>query len=139
MADFIHRTTLALHLSMDPSDLPEAVGNYLVNPDMTAVGTGAGNGFHATVLHQYWKLDEPGNAVLEMMLPEKLAVNAAIDAAALEADKEATRNEYTDRRIWKAIGGILLDEINLIRREIGMTERTVEQFHTAVLNRINSV
>jgi len=124
---------------MDPTELPQPVGDYLVDPDMSTVGAGAGNGFHATVPHQYWKLDIPGNAVLEMTLPEKLAVNAAIDAAALKADKEATRNEYTDRRIWKAIGGILLDENNLIRRNAGMPERTVEQFRTVVLNRINAV
>jgi len=139
MPDFIHKTTLALYLSAEPTELPWPVADYLVDPDMSAVGTGAGNGFHATVPLQYWKLDEPGNAVLEMTLPEKIAVNAAADAAALEVDKEVTRNEYTDRRMWRAFGGIMLDEVNLIRRQLGMTERTVEQFRTAVLNRINSV
>ena len=138
MPDFIHKTTLDFHLSRDPNELPEAVGNYLEDPDLSAVGTGTGNGFTATVLKSYWKLDIPGNAVLEMDAGEKAAVDAALVAAQLASDKSGANADY-DQRLWKAFAKVVLDEINLLRAEHSLAARTVSQLKTAVQNAIDTV
>ena len=137
MADYVHKTTLALHLSMDPSDLPEAVGNYLVNPDMTVVGTGVGNGFHATVPFQYWKLDEPGNAVLEMTAGEKAAVDAAAAAALIVGEKESAKVEI-DRRVFKAFLELQIEAFNTLRAFHSLAPYTMDQLRTALRDKVDA-
>ncbi len=103
MATFVHKTTLAYLPSQEPTELPEPIGNYLENPDMSAVGTGVGtgpDGFIATVRSQYWKADVPGNAVLEMTAGEKAVVDAAellvYKAAKLDALRTAAMQKAAE-------------------------------------------
>jgi hypothetical protein len=67
------------------------------------------------------------------------AIAAADDLNQIEADKAV--NLFQDdprlRRILVAFAAVLVDEINILRSEHSLPDRTLQQLKTAILNRIN--
>lgn len=51
--------------------------------------------------------------------------------------KSYFENDAKMRRIMTAFASILVDEINILRAEHGLPDRTLQQFKTAILNRID--
>ena len=74
MPTWIHRTDKRVLPSVAPADLPEPIGNYIEEPDLSAL---------SGVPVKYWLIT--GDTVEEMNPAEKAAVDAAI-AAAIVAD-----------------------------------------------------
>jgi len=82
MATALHRSTLELRHSVDPTELPGDPADWLVQPDLSAL---------EGVPKRYWKL--VGESVMEMTAEEKAAVDAAELAGAKRARIALLRDE----------------------------------------------
>ena len=60
------------------------------------------------------------------------------NAKQAEQAKEYFQNDPKFRRVITAFAVILVDEINILRNEHGLPERTLEQLKTAIINRISA-
>jgi hypothetical protein len=101
MATALHRSTLEIRHSVDPTELPGDPGDWLFNPDFSAV---------ETVPKRYWKVVD--DAVLEMDEAEKAVVNAAelaaykrqrIEQLAIEAEDLLARHTNVHAEAMTAI------------------------------------
>ena len=102
MASVLNRTTKEYLPSVNTPEYAPAT--WLINPDLSAV---------AGVPSKYWKLT--GDAVSEMSVGEKAAVDAA-EAAAIAAADKAARKTYIDQRDMTGIVQTLVDEVNILRQ-----------------------
>ncbi|MHC4156686.1 MAG: hypothetical protein ACYST6_17455 [Planctomycetota bacterium] len=120
MGTFLHRTTKRYLQSADPNELPEDISNYISEPDLSAV---------VGVPRRYWAIT--GDTVSEMGQSEKDAVDAAMlsdrrDGMVAELDSA----EGTLRQLVR----MLISEINILRAEHGLPDRTMAQFKTQIRN-----
>ena len=121
MGAYLHRTTKQYFQSTSPASLPEALVNYIDNPDMSAV---------EGVSSKYWIVT--GDIVTEMSQVEK----DTIDAATLTAKREAAVNAMIDnfegnsRQLVK----LMISEINILRSQHGLSDRTMAQFKAQIRN-----
>lgn len=119
MGNFLHRTTKQFLQSVSPNELQEAIENYISQPDMSAV---------EGVSSIYWIIT--GDIVSEMNQGEK----DAVDAAALTARRDAAINAAIDnlegdlRQLVK----LMISEINILRTEHSLPDRTLAQFKTQI-------
>lgn len=137
MPNYIHRTTKAYTRSIAPADLPEPIGNYIEDPDLSAV-----EGQPV----RYWEIS--GDSVL---LADQ-ATRDAIDAALAESDRDALITRVDDvEDILRAFASVLVDEINILRQQFNVTtsesnqltdtaftDRTLAQLRTALRNKLGS-
>jgi hypothetical protein len=122
MPNWLHRTTKILLRSVALVDLPEAEANYILQPDLTAVA-----GFPS----QYWVIT--GDVITLMSESERDAVDAA--ARTKELDDIADEIEFPDTFI-RGFALALLDELNILRAQTGLSARTIAQLKTAVRNKL---
>lgn len=116
MADVLHRTTRRYLKSVNTPDYPPA--DYIINPDMTAV-----QGFH----WRYWKIN--GDAVALMTQAER----DAVDAALVEQLRDGVVAELDiPEGLQRAVLGVILDEINIVRAAVSLAPRTPAQMRAAV-------
>jgi len=121
MGNYLHRTTRQYFQSISPASLAEDVSSYISMPDMSAV---------EGVPKRYWVIT--GDVVSEMNLTEKDAVDAEI--------LSDTRNEAVDEAIDDLEGNLrqlvklMIQEINILRSQHGLPDRTIEQFKTQIRN-----
>ena len=105
----IHRTTLELKPSADTQTVPEPAWKH--NPNLTAVGW-TSESVPPTVPFRYWKAPADWNAVgagpVEMSAGEK----AAVDTAALSADRDARIAALLDQ-----VESVLRHVVLLVRDE----------------------
>jgi hypothetical protein len=107
MAAVIHKTTLEYRPSVNTPDFPTET--WLHNPDMSAV---------IGVLQRYWKI--AGSAVIEMTVPEKSAVDAALASAALASAKSVadTAIDGLGGYNLRALAKLIVDQLNLLRNDV---------------------
>ncbi len=123
MPAWLHRTDKNLLRSVASADLPEAQANYIEEPNLSAV---------ADQPVKYWVIT--GDVV---SLANQTARDA-IDAALLSAARDATSNEIdTAESYTRAFALVVLDEINLLRTQHSLSQRTAAQLKTAVRNKLN--
>lgn len=121
MGTFLHRITKSYLQSISPNELPESIENYISMPDMSAV---------AGVPERYWRIT--GDVVSEMNQEEK----DAVDAASLDIRRDAAAAEMIDnlegdlRQLVK----LILSELNILRAQHGLSNRTMAQFKTQIRN-----
>jgi hypothetical protein len=105
--------------------------DVLINPDLSPV---------AGVPERYWKV--VGSAVAEYSQAEKDAQDAA-DAAALDAAIRASGKQHFDGQIpvglaMRAFAKIVMDEINILRAQHSLPDRTLEQLKSAIQTAIDN-
>jgi hypothetical protein len=124
MADVVSRTGSPLQYlkSVHTPDFP--IGQWIHNPDLSAL-TG--------VPVRYWKVS--GDIVSEMGAGEK----AAVDAAALQAERDNDKVPLDDERLIQALALTIMDEINILRAEHSLPDRTISQLKTAIKNRVDTL
>ena len=115
MADVLNRSTLEFRRSANAPDCPEPA--WIHSPDMSGVDG---------VPHQYWKL--VGDAPVEMTQGEK----DAVDAAALESERDGLESSYSGRDIAAAALRLMVKEINILRDAASLAPRTAEQVKAAL-------
>lgn len=121
MPNYVHRTDKTYLYSVSPQDLPEAEANYIMDPDLSAV-----SGFPSI----YWIIS--GDTVSLMSQAERDAVDAALAAAALQADKDSEEARIDSERVLVALADIIKDEINILRAEHSLADRTLQQLKNAI-------
>lgn len=126
--DWLNRTTKQLILNTSPATMgvlePASNAEWIYDPDMSAV-----EGYPV----KYWIIT--GDVVTLMDAGER----ATIDAAMLEAarDQVATQLDQQENII-RAFMLIVLDEVNLLRTQHGLSERTVQQLRNAIRDKLGS-
>jgi len=132
----IHRRTLEYRTSVHTPDHPESEWKH--GPDLSAV---------AVVPSRYWKApadwDAPGAGPVQMTQQEKDAVDAQADAdtrTSLRGDALASLMENRDGRalVIRAFARIVLDEINALRANAGLSARTWPQMVAAFQSKIQA-
>ena len=115
MPNWIHRTDKTVLRSVASADLPEAQANYIEDPVLP------------TVESKYWNIS--GDTVSEMSQPQK----DAIDAAELEVRRDGVSDQLDPvEDILRAFALVVLDEINTLRSQHGLANRTIAQLKNAV-------
>lgn len=123
MPKWLHRTTKQYLKSIASADLPEAQANYIEEPDLSAV-----EGQPV----KYWNISGDTVSLLDQ------ASRDAVDAAELSAQRDATADEIdTPESYSKAFALVVLDEINLLRSNAGLSTRTAQHLKTAVRNKLD--
>jgi hypothetical protein len=138
MGNYLHRTTKQYLQSWSPNDLPEALANYIEDPDLSTV---------VGVPSMYWIIT--GDVVSEMNQSEKDVVDTAIVSASRDAEIQAQVDnlESTQRQVLK----LMIAEINILRQQINtttaegseltntsLTDRTLSQVKTQIRNDLGS-
>lgn len=111
---------------VDAGGNAQSNADWIWNPDLAAVA--------GTPL-KCWKLS--GETVLPMTRAEK----DAVDAAALEASRDAAMTEIdTLEAVTRALALVILDEVNTLRAAAvpPLTPRTASQLRTAIRNKLGS-
>ena len=124
MGNFLHRVTKQHLISTSPNDLLEPIGNYISNPDLSAVA-----GFPS----KYWIIT--GDTISLMSLPQRNAV----DLAELEAGRDRVVRELDQiEKILRSFALTVLDEFNVLRSIHSLVPRTIGQLKTAIRNKLGS-
>ena len=114
MPRWLHRTNKQLLTSVAENDLPEAVANYIEEPDLSGV---------QGVPPKYWNI--VGDTVSEMNASEKAAVDAAETAAALANAQTIALNDADDTV--RGVGHEIRAIIEIFnKRDNYLTNRIVE-------------
>ena len=121
MGNYLHRTNKRYFQSTSPASLPESLANYISNPDMSAV---------EGVPSKYLVIT--GDIVTEMSQVEKDAVDAATLAARRDALVDAVMDNLEGdlRQLVK----LMISEINILRSQHGLPDRTMAQFKAQIRN-----
>ena len=113
MGDFLHRTTKVYLTSQSPNKLPEPVANYIEDPDLSAVV-----GYPSI----YWIIT--GDVVTLM----DASARAAVDAQMLSDARDSIIAEVDAvESILRQIVVLLVSELNILRAQHGLADRTLAQ------------
>ncbi len=128
MAAVLHRTTKEYlpSVSENETDFPQA--DWIWEPDISAVA-----GWDS----KYWIIT--GDVVTLMDQAARDAVDAAEAAAALTADREDNKNRLDDERVLSALAIVVKDEINILRAQHSLADRTTAQLKTAIKNEVDNI
>ena len=110
---------------MSPASLSEDVSNYISMPDLSAV---------EGVPNKYWVIT--GDIVSEMSQAEKDTVDVTI----LDAQRDAMVNAAIDNleSDLRQIVKLMVQEINILRAEHDLPDRTLAQLKTVLRNSYGS-
>ena len=124
MPNYLHRTTKEYLTSVSPISLAEPEANYIQDPDMSPIA-----GFGSV----YWIIT--GDLVSLMSLAER----EAVDAAALIAARDAVANGIDALESYgRAFALVIMDEINILRGQHGLADRTPAQLKSALRNKLDT-
>lgn len=122
MANVLHRTTKQYFQSVNTPDYPTI--DWIINPDLSAV-----TGFDS----KYWIIT--GDVVTLMSQAER----DAVDAADLEAARDGIVNILDGtEEILRAFASVMVDEINILRANHSLPDRTLAQLKTAIRNKMGT-
>ena len=124
MSNVLHRITRKYTRSVNTPDYP--VLDYIINHDLSAV---------SDFPNKYWKI--AGDTVTLMSQSQRDTVDADLAAAQVIAEKEAAKAEYDNKRDLKALGLVILDEVNSLRNLHSLNPRTPAQFRTAFRKKVD--
>ncbi len=132
MANVFRRARPEYLISVHTPDFP--VIDWAINPDVAGV---------AGRPARYWFLTGATNAEgFEIIGVVDAAARAAIDAALLAtrvaANKDAEKREFDDRRVLRAFAEAVRIEVNELRALHGLPPRTFAQLRTALRNAIDT-
>ena len=137
MPNYLHRTTgnsgsypfnKDYRTSESPQDLPEAEANYVQDPDLSAV-----TGFDDI----YWNIS--GDDVTLACPTTRTDRDVAIEAERILAENARQKDSYTENEIFRAQIKYVVDEINILRQNAGLTPaRTYAQAQTYMFDAIDN-
>ena len=119
MPNYIHRTDgnsgsypygKTYLTSVSPQNLPENEANYIQDPDLSAVA-----GFDSV----YWNIS--GDTVSLANQGTRNARDADIAAQAVLQSNQTQKDAYTDNQLFRAQIKYMVDEINILRQNAGLT------------------
>ena len=125
MADVINRTTLELRRSVNTPDYPEPT--WQASPDLSQI---------VGVAQKHRKWDSVADRPVAMTTAEQ----AAVDAAALTARKDAEVAPLSAANtpdLLRALALVLRDEVNILRAQHGLADRSVAQLKNALKGKMN--
>lgn len=133
MADVLNRTDGAtfpysktLLFSVNEPDYPQV--DWIWNPDLSAV-----QGFNSI----YW--DITGDSVVLVDQATRDARDAELAAVALTNKRESLKARYDTEDLLKAFADVMIDEINILRQQHALADRTAAQLRTALRNKLDQV
>ena len=122
MANVLNRTTKQYLKSANTPDYP--VLDWIINPDISLV-----QGFPS----KYWNIS--GDTVSLMTQLER----DAVDLAETQAERDRIISEIDQlENILRAFAGVITDEINLLRQQHSLPDRTLSQLRTAIRNKLGT-
>ena len=125
MSTVVNRMTLTPLFDRDLTRYD--IAHFWHDPDLSAV---------ADVDPIYWK--ETSGVFSEMTLTEKGVKDAEIVAANADRDRRTAKHRIDDERVLRAFAEVVLDEINILRGQHGLTARTLSQLVTAIKGKIDA-
>lgn len=125
MAVVVNKTTLVPIWTNNPEKYSDA--DYWHDPDLSDVGD---------VELIYWK--ESGGVFSEMTAAEQAAKDADLAVAEIDAGRLAAKNEIDSKRVLRAFAEVVVDEINILRGQHALADRTLSQLVTAIKNKIDA-
>ena len=140
---WLHRTDKRLLPRVSPSDmklrfpsevfidadgLAQSNANWISNPDLSAVV-----GFAP----KYFKI--VGDVVSLLTLAERDAVDADDAAVLLTNDRTRNKTLYDTEFVLKALALVMMDEVNILRQQHALPDRTIAQLRTAIRTKIDSL
>lgn len=125
MSTVVNRMTLTPLFDRDLSRYD--VAHFWHDPDLSAV---------IDVDPIYWK--ETGGVFSEMTLTEKGVKDAQIAAANADGARRIAKRRIDDERVLRAFAEVVMDEINILRAQHGMADRTLSQLVTAIKGKIDA-
>ena len=72
-------------------------------------------------------------------LADQANIDAATRAAQITASRDVEKVNYDQRRLFRAIVELMIDEFNILRTIEGLPDRTIAQARTAILNKIDNL
>ncbi len=66
-------------------------------------------------------------------------IDAATQAAKTTTNRDLDKGMYDDKRLWRAVVELLVDELNILRTIEGLPDRTVAQARTAIRNKLDTL
>lgn len=102
--------------------------DWIWSPDLSAV-----QGFDSI----YW--DIVGDSVILVDQETRDFRDAAIAAVALTSKREHLKARYDTEDLLKAFAEVLIDEINILRSQHALPDRTPAQLRTALQNKLDQV
>jgi len=126
MAVVLNRTTKQLIQSANTPDFPTA--DWIINPDLSAI-TGQPI--------KYWLIS--GDVVSLATPAEQAVIDAAIQATRDTANRDEEKLTYDQRRVFRAIVELMIEEFNTLRTIEGLPDRTIAQARTAILSKIDNL
>ena len=137
MPNYIHRTDgnsgsypygKTYLTSVSPQDLPENEANDIQDPDLSAV-----DGFDSI----YWNIS--GDSVLLANGGTRNARDADIAAQQVLQQNQSQKDSYTNNEIFRAQIKYVVDEINILRQNAGLTPaRTYADAQTFMFDAIDN-
>lgn len=124
MSTVVNRMTLTPLFGVDLSRYD--VAHFWHDPDLSAV---------LSVDPIYWK--EIVGVFSEMSTAEKAITDADIVSANLARDRRVAKKSINNERVLRAFAAIVVDEINILRAQHGLPDRTFAQLVTAIKSRID--
>ena len=122
MADVVNRTTNQYLQSVNTGDFPSQ--DWIINPDLSAVEGQP---------TKYWVITG------DVITLADQATRDAIDAAELDASRDETADHMNNpEALVRALGLVILDEINILRSIEALPERTPSQLNQAIRARLGS-
>ena len=144
MSDWLNRTTKQYLTNRSPSDMAiifstdvpfidgfgGAASNlaWILDPDISAV-----TGFNS----RYWEII--GDIVSLKSQTERDTIDVAVAATALASDRTVNKARYENEKALKAIVLLMLDEINILRAQHSLSDRTPAQAKTAFNAKVDSL
>ena len=123
MPSWAHRTTFKVQHSVAEADLLEVPANYVENPDLSAV---AGSPTRYSLL---------SGDTFSLMDPAGMSI---ADTAVLSANRDGVADAIDRAESYsRAFALIVLDEINVLRLNAGLVERTAGQLKTALRSKLD--
>lgn len=128
MPNYLHRTTKQYSRSVSPVDLVEPAANYIQDPDISAV-EGQPN--------KYWVIT--GDVVTLASAGEQTAIDAALDAAGIQNEKDSATSQTDTNRLLLGFMETMVGEINILRQAASITPaRTLDDYKTNTKNNIEN-
>lgn len=122
MSNVINRVTRQYLTSVDT--VKYDIKDWIINPNIPKCDS------------KYWKI--VGDSVLEMNVTEKLSVDTTISNL-LSQKNELLKDITKADKLLKSLSLVLLDEINALRTKTGLSNRTIDQFKTAIITKYDSI
>lgn len=72
-------------------------------------------------------------------IADQTNIDAATEAAKTTTSRDADKVLYDDRRLWRAVVELLIDELNILRTIEGLPDRTIAQARSAIRTKIDNL